>query len=415
MADPGQQNNNNGVVTFPPNWTDGLPDDEITRLIMVGWAPIERETMRDRILVLLTREAMVPGEEFLLPLIVAGEINAVIVAGFPDPDKVRLKIMQITTVLHHVLQAIWDPEGRLMINKRGLYYRLRNVLITLENGDAALVFPNKSSMYKTARHCCVLCRCNLQSLAICAGDRGFITGAASVRLIPGGQVIRLLNHKMSINGDVAAKAHLEIRGDFSTERDGVILIVESEESFDTLRQGGLCNNRPILMLTGQGYSSYATRAMLLKIHELYPAIPILALTDYNLSGYLIYEHFSGRAKTNSNSPLYDPHMPIPITWLGMNFADTVHVLNNRERLTPKEIRLINKAIVKREGQHADTTAVAPGISKNCRELIRMKLGGFKAQITDMQNIGGASLTDIVAQKIHEHLYPNGADALEWRA
>jgi len=168
-------------------------------------------------------------------------------------------------------------------------------------------------------------------------------------------------------------------------------------------------------LTGQGYSSYATRAMLLKIHDLYPAIPILALTDYNLSGYLIYEHFSGRAKTNSNSPLYDPHMPIPITWLGMNFADTVHVLNNRERLTPKEIRLINKAIVKREGQHADTTAVAPGISKNCRELIRMKLGGFKAQITDMQNIGGASLTDIVAQKIHEHLYPNGADALEWRA
>lgn len=402
MADPAINEDN----TFPPGWADDLPADQIRRRIIAGWAPIERQTMIDRILALIIHEGAVTTDVFLQPL---GHVH------YRNDEQRRLTIARVMAVLHEVLQALAHPGGRMMINLRGLIYRLRHMMCTLENGDDIRLFRD-NELYNTIIDCCQLCRCNRQSLAIWAGDDGFITGAASMRLTPGGQLIELNDLKMSINGDVAEKANLHIEGDFSEHPDGIILVVESEEVFDTLRLGGLRDNRHILMITGRGKPSYTTRATLFKIHDLYPNRPILALTDYNLSGYQIYNTFRGRSVTDSGPgigrigfcAMYEPPMPIPIIWLGMNLADTEHVdLIKREALTDQEIRLIKGAIT-REGQHEDTPDDALGISEDCLELIRMRDAGFKAQISDMHRLGGPTLTDIVGRKIDEFLRQDDA-------
>ena len=399
MADP-LLNNNNDIVPVPGAGAE-TPEQIRRKGIIAGWAPVPRaqmiETVTEKINLSITQTTL----QFLEPV-----YRTMRDRHLPGPGQSRLFVCRITQILQQSLYAL--TQDNMMINMRGLYYRLRLMKFTNRHGvEVPLFGSEENSGYAidaALRHCSVVCECNLQSLAIWAGDKGFITGAASIR-IPDGQVIHLNNYKMSIDGDIAAKADLVIFGQFT---DGVILVVESEEAFDTLRLGGLCDNRPILMIALRGYASYATRAMLLKIHDLYPTTPILAFNDYNLHGYYIYEHLSGRGLTACRSNLYEPQMPIEVTWFGMNLADaTGYVHDNRDDLTQNEIRLINTAIELRERVPADTLPDAPGISENCRELIRMRNGGFKAQITDMQNIGGPSLTDIVAQKIHEHLHPNG--------
>ena len=367
------------------------------RRIIEGWEPVARGQMRIRIGRLITRmrDPNTSLRQLFEPL------------NLQDDGDVRRKLKErIIGVLTYVLRALDNEQA--WITKRQLKYDLRNATSTVPVGEGVEripLFPPDSPriMWTTLRFCCELLNCNLQSLAICAGDSGLITGAASLRWVPGGQLIRLTNHHELIKGNVAAMESLYIEGDFS-QPGGVILVVESAAAFYALRHGQLCNDRrrPILMITGCGFPSYGTRAILFKIHDMYPNTPILALTDYNLSGYHIYETFCGRAITSELSPVHDPPMPMEIKWLGMNFVDAERVnVDKRQPLTPEDIQHIDDAIVNREGQSADTLADAQGISENCSQLILMKTAGFKAQITDMEGFDGITLTAVVRQKIDQ--------------
>ena len=375
----------NALVRFGPL---NLPDN-----VMAGWRTLPRQDVLTKIATILRTPPHVRDLDFLAPL------NRV--QGYRrDPISSKMTRLRISIVLD-VLHGVLDHPV-MTIRLRGLWYRVKAERLN----EAQLFFPSDYYLSRTIRYCCVLCGCNRQSLGILAANSGYITGPASVQLPD--RTIQLQNMKFSIDGNVATKADLDFAGRFSTDAGGVILFVESEEAFDALVDGGLCRNHPILMITGCGMSAYAVLALLYRIHATHSRVPIMALTDYNLSGFHIQRAMSGAAVTERTgmSEEYDPQLTIPCTWIGMTSDDvrdhvSAHV---REALTPKELNALRRAIKFYSGDE-DTEVDNQNIDDACRELIRMRDAEIKAQIANINTTAQHTLADIVFGKITNNL-PN---------
>lgn len=68
-----------------------------------------------------------------------------------------------------------------------------------------------------------------------------------------------------------------------------ICVIEKESIFSRLVNDPICNQFKILLVTGIGFPSLATRKFLKKIALEAPTVPILGLFDYNPGGFKVFQ------------------------------------------------------------------------------------------------------------------------------
>ncbi|KAL3682037.1 hypothetical protein R1sor_000059 [Riccia sorocarpa] len=121
----------------------------------------------------------------------------------------------------------------------------------------------------------------------------------------------------SIPGDIS---HLEKLAFQSDAR--YIIVVEKETVFHKLASDRFYHFAPSIIITGKGYPDLATRVMLGRLHQAFPALPILGLVDWNPAGLAIlctYKFGSMRMG------LETAHYVCDVKWLGLRYDDLRYI------------------------------------------------------------------------------------------
>eukprot|EP01135_Chromosphaera_perkinsii_P000862 Nk52_evm25s152 gene=Nk52_evmTU25s152 len=149
--------------------------------------------------------------------------------------------------------------------QRDFYYH--NVKFLKDQNESNALLKRISKILKVSR----------QDMGIFASPRGFITG--SIVWKNGDKSSWLQDHAVPIPGDLR---DISLTGHSAK----CIVLVEKESIFNYLREMKLTFSLPCILLTGQGYPSIATRALLACLIKSF-SLPVFALVDYNPHGVSI--------------------------------------------------------------------------------------------------------------------------------
>eukprot|EP01134_Creolimax_fragrantissima_P007835 CFRG7835T1 len=146
---------------------------------------------------------------------------------------------------------------------RGIYYTL------------VYYFREQCDLNDTVQDIARMLLCTRLSLRVVASPRGYITGR-----------IQIQTRVLSIPGDIS---EWELH---AVDEPVCVIVCEKETVFSHLIYTGLLDVLPCVLLTGQGFPSIATRALVARLEdELH--LPVYGVFDYNPAGcyiHLTYRH-----------------------------------------------------------------------------------------------------------------------------
>ncbi|KAG5508934.1 hypothetical protein GH5_06150 [Leishmania sp. Ghana 2012 LV757] len=114
-----------------------------------------------------------------------------------------------------------------------------------------------------------------------------------------------------------------------------ILVVEKHAVFAQLLREGLPRLLPCVLLTAQGFPTYAARRLLAHLHAALPRAAVIGLVDYNPHGLAILAAYRWAATIDAlpacSASVERRYYAVPaLRWLGVRTAHVTHVMEKRD-------------------------------------------------------------------------------------
>ncbi|KAG0566879.1 hypothetical protein KC19_7G094600 [Ceratodon purpureus] len=157
--------------------------------------------------------------------------------------------------------------------------------------------------------------CTRRSLGILASSKGLVVGRLVIEEHDGDTIdcsnLGSSAHPISADMNMRERFYSDAR---------YILVIEKDAIFQRLVEERFFLKVPCIIITGKGFPDLASRALLHRLHQEFPSLPIFALVDWNPAGLaIICTYKFGSIKMGLEAPRY----VCDVKWLGLRNQDAL--------------------------------------------------------------------------------------------
>eukprot|EP00899_Mesostigma_viride_P018150 jgi/Mesvir1/26336/Mv22513-RA.2 len=250
-------------------------------------------------------------------------------------------------------------------------------------------FKTPAQVNNSIQDAVALLQCSRNCLGITASPKGLLAGRLKVK--EGAtwhdySHVSRLGRSIPGEGDVRTIMSLQMQSDACC-----VLVVEKDAVFQRLVEDKFHNSLPSILVTAKGFPDLATRALLARIHALFPHLPLLALVDWNPFGVSIMTTY----RYGSRRMLESYQYAVPVRWLGMRYGDTADLPADVFQPMGERDRAQLRSLLSCTAWQDDS----PVSLAMVEELEHMQREQSKVEIEALYTRGVGFLAERIAQKI----------------